>query len=33
MIAESADRFRWRIYSQPSNPTEEGKFARVRCPK
>jgi hypothetical protein len=33
LIVESQDRFRWRIYAQASNPGEEAKFARVRCPK
>jgi hypothetical protein len=33
LIIESADRFRWRIYSNPSDPEQEGKYARVRCPK
>jgi len=32
MIAESPDRFRWRVYGQQSNPSEEAKFGRVRCP-
>ena len=32
LIMESHDRFRWRIYSQASNPADEGRFARVRCP-
>jgi hypothetical protein len=31
-IIENHDRFRWRIYSRASNPEEEGRFARVRCP-
>jgi hypothetical protein len=31
-IIENHDRFRWRIYSLASNPQEEDRFARVRCP-
>ena len=32
LIMENHDRFRWRIHSVASNPAEEGRFARVRCP-
>ena len=31
-IFESRDRFRWRIYSQPSNRKVEDRRARIRCP-